>query len=363
MDQSLLRFMRNAEMRNEFPDPDQRRAAYRDSMPATLDYYVLAKATFSTCCAKQDVPEVEATIGLLQRPLEALWRARVREALGVAVSRLRELEDDLPTSAVDGLALEQGARGARNEKLLIAAFLAALDEAVRAPLPARIEGLLTQATENLLQDGALSQSLTLDLAREPLVRAAARADLRTLIAGRIDTRADELRDQVREFLRSKRARTPAQPGDITEAAPGFRANNLQEWLARNVELVGLQTSKWLPAVVDQWAYRWFVTGQFLAGLQAGFTELRAVAVIDGKTTPFCVWVNGRVVSVSGAQEQLDRHMRAALSGDIDALMGNWPMLDSKIVQSDDRRALRRAFARVGLPPYHFRCRTTLQWVR
>lgn len=362
----IARFMASAEARKEFPDPAQRRAVAESTWRRRVskrDYYSLAKAAFTACCLKQDVPEVEAVIGLLQRPLEALWRRRLQEALGVAVDRLRELEDELPTSAVDGLALVQGSRGKRNERLLVAAFLAALDDAARAPMPARIEALLTRATEELLQDGARSQSLTLDLAREPLARAAARADLRTLIAGRLATRQQELREQVEEFLRSKRARTPALPGDITEPAPGFRASNLQEWLERNTKLVGLDTSEWLPAVVDQWAYRWFVVGQFLSGVQAGFTELIASAVIDGKTTPFCRWVNGRVLSVRGAQLQLDRHTRAALQNDIESLMDNWPMLSSKVVQSESPSDLRRAFASVGLPPYHFLCRTTIRWVR
>ncbi len=364
----IARFMSSAEARNDFPDPSQRRAVAESAWKrlvarkrADLDYYGLAKQALSTCCAKQDVPEVQAVIGLLQGPLESFWRARMQEALDTAVERLRELEDELPTSQVDGLAGSDSAR--RDEELLILAFLSILDRAARQPLPPRIEALLGRAAEELLRDGARSQGLEIDLARAPLARAAAREDLKTLISGRIETRRGELQEQAREFLRSRRARTPARPGDITEAAAGFRAKNLQEWLSQNVALVGLRTSEWLPAVADQWAYRWFVVGQFVAGRQAGLTELVARAVLDDRTTEFCIWVHGRTLSVSGAQSQLDRHIRASLQGDIQTLMANWPMLDSRTVQSTDRKVLRRAFSKVGLPPYHFRCRTLIQWVR
>lgn len=361
----IRRFLSSEEARKEFPDPAQRRAvaesAWKRSRVQKADYYTLAKQSFTVCCAKQDVPEVEAIIGLLQNPLEDFWTRMMQEALDIAVQQLRDLEDGLPTSMVDGLIQPEGRR--RNEELLILAFIEALVGAARGPLSARLERLITRATEELLRSGGRSQGLEIDLGTEPLARAAARNDLRTLISGRIETRTAELREQAQEFLRSRRARTPARAGDITGAAEGFKATSLQDWLANNVDIAGLRTSEWLPAVADQWAYRWFVIGQYLSGVQAGLTELRAVAVIDGVTTEFCKWVNGRVIAVGRAARQLDRHIRASMERDIETLMANWPMLSSKIVQSKNRGILRRAFSRVGLPPYHFRCRTLVQWVR
>ena len=361
MIERLKKWMRSREMREQFPDPAQRKAAlYAGSRHAADNFYELASKAVHTCCAKQDVPQVQTVIALLQGPLEAFWRSQMTGALDAAVDRLRELEDDLPTSQVDGLALSETKR--RDEELILLAFLAVLERAA-AQFPVRIERLLGKAAEDLLRAGARSQSLDLDLARIPAIRAAARDDLRTLVSGRIESRTQDLREHAQEFLRSKRARTPARVGDITQAAEGFRSRNLQEWLARAVKLVGLNTASWLPAVVDQWSYRWFVIGQFVSGRQAGFSELVAVAVIDGKTTPFCIWVNGRVLSVSALQSQLDRHLRLSIAGDIESLIGNWPMLSSKITQSESRSVLRRGFARVGMPPYHFRCRTLLRWIR
>lgn len=347
--------MQSEEMRDQFPDPDQRRSAFQESrrLPPVGE-------AFHACCAKQDIPEVEAIIGILQGPLEDFWRELMQDALDTAVERLRELEDLMPTTRVDGLV--NSTRAIQDEELLILAFLSVLENAASAPLPAALEAALGRATTTLLEAGADSQGLSIDLAREPLARAAAREDLKTLLKGRIVTRTVELREQVQEFLRSKRARTPARPGDITEAAAGFKARNLQEWLKRSVDIVGLQTQKWLPAVADQWAYRWFVVGQFLAGVQAGLTVLEARAVIDGKTTAFCRWVNGRVISVNRAGNQLSKHIEAALKGEVVTMIRNWPMLSSKITASDDLKVLALGFARVGLPPYHFLCRTTIRWV-
>lgn len=357
----LKKWMRSVDMRKQFPDPTQRKAALYTAPKRSADnYYELAKQVVETCCAKQDVPAVQAIIALLLGPLEDFWSQQMQEALDAAVARLRELEDDMPTSQVDGLVLSDSSR--RDEELLLLAFLSVLESAA-GQLPASIDILLGRAADDLLRAGARSQGLELDLASTPTIRSAAREDLRTLILGRINSRTDEIKEHAREFLRSKRARTPARAGDITEAAEGFRSRNLQEWLARSVSLVGLSTAEWLPAVIDQWAYRWFVVGQFMSGRQQGFTELVAVAVIDGVTTPFCIWVNGRVLSVSALQSQLDRHVRLSIDGDIDGLMKNWPMLSSQITQSDSRTVLRRAFASVGMPPYHFKCRTLLRWIR
>ena len=344
-------------MRGQFPDPEQRLAA---SLLSTYEEPDISGA-FWDCCAKQDIPEVEAVIGTLQGPLEDFWRQVMGDALDIAVERLRELEDRLPTTQVDGLVLSSTKE--RDEQLLIATFLDVLSDAASQPFAASLDSAIGSAARTLLEAGAASDSLTIDLDREPLALSASRSDLRTLLKGRITVRTSEITASVIEFLRSKRARTPARPGDITEAAPGFKARNLQEWLAGNVDIVGLQTQKWLPGVADQWAYRWFTAGTYLAGIQAGLTVLVAQAVIDGKTTTFCRWVNGRVISTFKAAKQLDPHLQAALKGEVQTMIQNWPMLSSEITTSESSSVLSRGFARAGLPPYHWRCRTTVRWLR
>lgn len=361
-DTYIAKFLTSLGNRIQFPDPAQRRMAAEVAW-RKRELKILAKSHYEMgyhiCCSKQDVPVVEAVIAVLLEPVSTWWEITITAALDAAIADLRALEDDLPTTQVDALALSDNRN--RDEALIVAAFLATLERASKAPLPPALQQAVARASEELLNAGASSQGLSIDFAKAPLSRAGAQADLSTMLSGRITTRIDELKDHAKEFLQSRRARTPARPGDITGAAPGFVSQNLQSWLDRSVALSGARTETWLPATLDQWAYRWFVIGQFHAGDQANREVLRALAVIDARTTPFCRWVNGRAISIAGTRNQISRHTRAALAGDIEAVMANWPMLGSDVTQASSPAVFRKGFARVGLPPYHFRCRTLAQW--
>jgi hypothetical protein len=180
-----------------------------------------------------------------------------------------------------------------------------------------------------------------------------------MLGGRIQTRTKEVEAHAKDFLRNARARTPARPGDITEAVAGG-ARSLQDWLGRLTQTAGIDTSKWLPQAVDQWAYRWFNVGAYRAARQRGVTEFVAWNPRDTRTTPFCLWVHGRVISSSKLDAQLDRHIRLSIDGDLEGMMANWPMLPREIIQGKSRIVFRRGFARVGMPPYHFFCRTRIR---
>jgi hypothetical protein len=368
----IARFMSSAQMRREFPDPSQRRAVAesawdrrkRRQMRKSADVFSAVKGVLVECC-KQDIPEVQSVISILEPAISTWWDALMDDAFADAERRLMELEDEMPTIRVDGLVLaDLENRRERTEALLLLAFITVLDRAARSPLPARIELALTRGLRELMNDGAASLGLELDLAQEPTLRAAARDDLRALLQGRVATRRAALRNQAREFLNSARARARAREGDIRPPpAPPFRARSLQEWRSQTRELLGLPGDTWIPQVIDQWAYRWFVIGQFRASRQAGFMRFRARAVRDSRTTRFCLRIDGRIVSTSRMERQVDRHVQASIAGDEDALIKNWPMLPSSITASQNNAVIDRAFKTVGLPPYHFRCRTTIEPVR
>ena len=350
----LLRGMRNAEMRSEFPDPDQRKAALRRRSATSL-----AKSTFDDlvdCCkGVGDVPEVQAIIDLIQPSIESWWRETMGLAVEDAVDRFMRLEDRIPGSRPDSLMASETQQ--RDEALLVAAFLSVLTRGSQAPLPARVDALLTRAADRVLRAGGATTG-GLDLSQEPLLRSAAKDDLRALLAGRISTREADVRRAAQDFLRNARARVAARPGDITESLRGG-ARSLQEWLTGVTDLAGINTSTWLPQAVDQWAYRWFNVGAYRGARQRGVTEFVAFAVRDTRTTPFCRWVHGRTVSVRRMDAQLDRHIRLSTQGDIEGMAANWPMLPSSIVRGTPRD-FRKGFARVGIPPYHFFCRTRIR---
>lgn len=354
----IRRFLQSEEMRDAFPDPIERRTIAEKAWDAAGGIPDIYDTVHEACCTlhKQDVPEVEAAISILAPILREWWERLLTDATLAAERQLAELEDDLPTNAVDALTEAEDDEGS-----IIAAFLLALTVGARAPFDSDLQRAVERGVSGLLRDGASSVGLSLDLARDPLLRPGALQDLRLAMAGRVLTRTDELEDIARDFLTNRRARTPrsARQAALDPQTPG-RARSLAEWRQGLREAAGLADTAWIRTVTDVWAYRWYSVAQFRAGRQQGFTVFRAVAVDDSRTTPFCRWVNGRIISVQRAERQIQRHIQAAMDGDVEAQMANWPLLPSSLVGSERRRPeFARAFARVGLPPYHFGCRTTV----
>lgn len=294
---------------------------------------------FVDCCAKQDIPEVEAVLGELLAKIRPLWRRRLRAAVEQAIGSLQELEDFTPTEGIDGLRKD-------NEKLLAALFYDTLLRAARQPLSTRAAVDVSQGAVELLRAGAGSTSLSLDLGQEPLLRQAARQDVANLLAARIELREPEIKNLATDFLTRRATRTAG----------------IEDWVRAVAKEVGLDdVAQWTSLALDQWGYRWYVLGQFTAGLQNDLPVLKAVAVRDNRTTSFCLWVNGRAIAVPRARQQVQTHLRAALEGNQERMLQNWPMLPSQLIRSGEPADFQRAFVRVGLPPYHFRCRTTVAW--
>lgn len=352
----LAAFMQSKDMRREFPDPGQRRAAAEVRFDGALTKSTRFDDLIDCCKGVGDIPSVQAIIDILSPGLEDWWADMMGQTLQDAVARLMELEDRIPGSRPDGLMFSDNPN--RDEDVLLLALLGVFTRGSQAPLPARLDAVVARATTRLLRDGGASVG-SLDLSMEPLLRNAAKDDLKAMMAGRISERSDEIRDSLKDFLRNARARTPLRPGDIT-GAQGAGAGSLQEWLKGLTQTVGLDTSKWLPQVVDLWSYRWFNVGAFRSARQRGVTDFVAFAVRDSQTTAFCLWVHGRVVATNRMQDQLDKHIRLSAEGDIAGMIRNWPMLANDIVRSTSARDFRRGFARVGIPPYHFRCRTRIR---
>jgi len=355
-DHYIAAFMQAPDMRREFPDPGQRRAVaevhFEQGLPARSRFDELVDC----CKGVGDIPAVQTIINLLSPGLEDWWAEIMGQTVNDAVARLMELEDRIPGSRPDGLMFS--ARPNRDEDVLLLALFSVLTRGSQAPLPARMDALVSRATTRLLLDGGASVG-SLDLSTEPLLRNAAKDDLRAMLAGRISRREQEIKDVIRDFLRNARARTPLRPGDIPGGL-GEGAGSLQEWLAGLTATAGLETSQWLPQVVDLWSYRWFNVGAFRAARQRGVTDFVAFAIRDQRTTPFCIWVHGRVVSTTRMQNQLDQHVRLSAEGDIEGMIRNWPMLPNEIIRGSSARDFRRGFARVGIPPYHFGCRTRIR---
>lgn len=293
------------------------------------------------CCIhkEQDIPEVEAVIKLVLPSIDFYWKRIAMEAVQDIEAQLDDFDS----------ALAAAEAGEKDELLrdLILALLASLRRRLQAPISPAGTALLRRSGASLMQDGAKAIGEPLDLALAPRLLPAAEADLLTMLRGRFELREQEIRAALRGLLTQAELLGAPVPRDV--------------WRARLLRELGVETGSWLPFVVDQWAYRWFNIGSVVAARQAGALALIAVAVLDLRTSKFCRWVNGRVISMERAQRQIDRHVSAALAGDVRAIMANWPLLTFE--PTDGPAEFELKFATVGLPPYHGRCRTRTKLLR
>lgn len=328
----------------------------------------LYKQAVHACrCVKQDIPEVEAIIAALTFRLEQWWVDAIADTLrrGDLMLGVEEILAN-PLTRIEALSgrTPDGRDRIDIENELTALLTRQLRDAVTAFAPAIIQDV-EEARDTLLFDAALSLGLALTteqvVALERTlgpIRAGAVADLQTLMLGRIDTRLDEVRAAARAYVRA--AVRPAA-GLGAEAASAVARTFREELRA----ILGAASPRqWVPFVADQWSYRWFNIGRFLSARDDGFTLIQAInnppRGPDERTTPFCRWVHGRIIDVSRVEDQIRRHVRASLAGNIGAVMANWPLLSGADANDEGPSAEARFalnFTRVGLPPYHARCRT------
>lgn len=132
------------------------------------------------------------------------------------------------------------------------------------------------------------------------------------------------------------------------------------------ERLGDRAGHLSDAITDAWAFRLFNIGVLLAAEAAGEVELVAVNPMDERTTPFCRWVHGRVIGIRAARDRVEAFSAAVRGGDRLAIISAWPFISQSRRGLDEIRrenggslvnGFRTFFASVGLPPYHWRCRT------
>lgn len=99
----------------------------------------------------------------------------------------------------------------------------------------------------------------------------------------------------------------------------------------------------------------------LAGYEdAGVESVEIVARLDERTTEICRHLHGRVIPIQVLADQRDRILDAAKKGDMEGVKKAQPMLSGR--RADAIMGLGKTSEitaqGIGLPPYHFRCRTT-----
>ena len=107
-----------------------------------------------------------------------------------------------------------------------------------------------------------------------------------------------------------------------------------------------------------------VRGQIRSFADLGLTTYEIVNPMDDRTTPQCVWMNGKKFQVEDAQAHIE-----LLSGatDPEFVKEKHPWLNMKAIERistgpghiSAADSAKLANAGLPLPPYHFRCRTTV----
>lgn len=99
-----------------------------------------------------------------------------------------------------------------------------------------------------------------------------------------------------------------------------------------------------------------VTGYERAGVE--YAEI--VAVLDERTSPICRHLHGRLIPMSALSDQKGRLLDAARRLDMKAAKAAQPMLSgaSEAAVLLEPKTSKIVAQGIGMPPYHFRCRTT-----
>ena len=292
--------------------------------------------SYLTTCQKQDIPEVQAVIEILRAEARNVWTSTFQEALV-------DLEEQLDT--VDNVASE--AQG--DELLLSAVFQTFANLARRATLRS---GLQTVSARRLYNLGSrLSGGAEIDFSRPRAAGflQAANTDLDFWLSRRVHERREDVLDALREY----------------RALPDRRA--LAEALRA---IIGDESGAYALIVVDTWAYRKVNEGAVIAADQeANVSELVAInnppTGPDKRTTPFCRNIHNTAIRTEVLLAQIAAYYEAVEEEDVEAAKEMWPLLEREeatllggvtVEQVINDRGL-------GVPPYHFFCRTVLQRVR
>lgn len=350
-----------------------------------------------------DIAEVEDEIRGVTIPVHAHWRTKSRAAVREFVDAIEEDE-------------RQGRP--RDARYLLLLLLLLLRRRTDEPMPAQTARRIAASSRRLLAFGAaqipagrrlsLGQTFTTGGTTGFL-------ELQFISAARMDS--PRMRGRLDEVLRvwSQRPPTiaPTAPGGMPPAIPAGsadrsmganpaqtpprlpppspsggppllpapadlppvpRSNDLIE-LEKDLQTVVSDPGAALSQlIVDAWAYRQFNIGIFEAAKAAGVRALVAVNPMDERTTPFCRWVNGKIIRMERIERQLGRFRRAVADQSREAVIEAWPFISmsekamkaakENIAQDrspgarvTDAEVFRRFFVSVGLPPYHWRCRT------
>ncbi len=134
---------------------------------------------------------------------------------------------------------------------------------------------------------------------------------------------------------------------------GMTREQLAARMADDFASLSERGSVYWEMVADHAATKTREIGRVTGYERAGVRRVRIRAHIDENTTEICRRLNGKVIRVSRMQRQRDRYLDAIAHMDTERAKKVWPMMGDKQAE----KIKDQVPANVGMPPYHFRCRT------
>ena len=164
---------------------------------------------------------------------------------------------------------------------------------------------------------------------------------------------------VRETIRN--AVKPAMAEGVSHAEAGKRiAAAVAENLAKVTIPKGFNGSqaKYFEGLAANTATNARVRGQVRSFSQVGITKYEIVNPMDDRTTQICAFMNGKEFFVKEANDQIAKTSAAKTPDDVRAAH---PWMGINNARSIFAKGGARGMAQAGLalPPYHFRCRSTV----
>lgn len=264
----------------------------------------------------------------LELALTRAWSLGFREAAAQAMRMLRAT----PKETFD-------------PRLDEARILRAFEQAVGPDImPRLMEGPVATLSEAIWAVGATEAArpagvdFRFDIADREALALARRGDLYWIGRSWDAFTRQQLSDAVMEYF--ERGMTYAQMAERMQAAfDGIEERGMRYW----------------ELAADAMATKTREMGRISGYEQAGTRFVQVVARMDERTTAICRSMHGRIIAVERLSAQRQRYLDAISRGHLEAAHAAWPMLphDFDVSQLSGGRLPEN----IGLPPYHFRCRT------
>ncbi len=300
----------------------------RDSLIATLD---IVDNTLGLLCGCEFTKAGEGRV----LPFETAMAERLLTGWGNGTQKAVQ-------AAIKGLAARGGDLSQEEINAILAIMNAQIERGFVQPMTKQIPGLITNGYNKAKADIAykLKRRLTFSALDSESIRWLQDHHLywiRTYYNKHVSSQiADTIAQGMAEGL--GRERIGDRLKDFFDKYPGVKAQPEAYW--RGLAANGMNRSRNF--------------GLISGYQQIGVRQLRIVAVMDERTSDICRELNGRVIPLSRAIEQRDALIAAEDPEDVKTI-APWLRADQLAGQSTSRIM----DMGIGLPPYHFRCRTTV----